>query len=121
MVGGDKLSAKTEFTATVLELISVWISVAFAHPPSPLQNVAFDAPFPPFKFATGKFPVTSVANDTWLQAASPRQKVVEEALVPLLRLVTGILPIAVKRSPLVAAVGAAVLPAPFSIPVGKVI
>ena len=42
-----------------------------AHVPSPRQNVVALAVVPLFKLVTGKFPVTSVANDTAPNVGAP--------------------------------------------------
>ncbi len=53
-----------EFVIPVRELVGV------AHVPSPRQNVDEDALVPPFKLATGRFPVTPVDNGKPVQLVS---------------------------------------------------
>jgi len=47
------------------------VAGGLAHVPSPLQNVLDEAAVPLFKFATGKFPVTSVLSETDAKLGAP--------------------------------------------------
>ena len=47
------------------------VAGGLAHVPSPLQNVLDEADVPLFKFATGKFPVTSVLSETDAKLGAP--------------------------------------------------